>query len=175
MRVVCGWCGVEMEEKDGEGIEGISTGICPECESIAMGNMKEKKMKPKREIDSAMCRERLLSTLTSHVGSHNAIGMAELYQEVFGGIWENRINDTRAIRKLVTDLRAQGVPICSLSDKRDGGYYLAAAGSELTAYLRRSETRALKILMRNSKIQRISLPNYLGQIKMNLEGGDEAA
>lgn len=31
MKIVCAWCGRGMGEKDGEGIEGISHGICEEC------------------------------------------------------------------------------------------------------------------------------------------------
>ena len=44
---------------------------------------------------------------------------------------------------------------------------------------RRSERRALLILHRNAKIKKISLPDYLGQMKLNMEsiggGHDEAA
>ena len=36
--------------------------------------------------------------------------------------------------------------------------------------------RALLILMRNANIKKISLPDYLGQMKLNMEdGGNEAA
>ena len=31
MKIVCAWCGKDMGEKDGEGIEGISHSICEEC------------------------------------------------------------------------------------------------------------------------------------------------
>jgi hypothetical protein len=126
-------------------------------------------MTEKIDTDQVRYRTRVLSLMMNHIGAHNAIGMGELFQEVWGGIWEHRINDTRALRQLITDLRAEGVPICSVSHKSGGGYYLAAAGSELTQYLRRSEVRALKILMRNAKIKNVSLPNYLGQIKLNME------
>jgi len=123
----------------------------------------------KEKQHDLLYRNRLLAVMMNHIGAHNAIGMAELFQEVWGGIWENRINDTRALRQLVTELRFEGVAICSVSYKSGGGYYLAAAGSELVQYLRRTEIRALKILMRNAKIKKVSLPNYLGQIKLNME------
>ncbi len=122
------------------------------------------------EIDTPENRSRMLAELTSHVGEPNAISMAGLYEAVFDRPWEHRINDTRALRRLITAMRAEGVPICSVSTSSGGGYYLAAAGSELANYLRRSERRALLILQRNSKIKRISLPNYLGQLKLNMEG-----
>jgi hypothetical protein len=129
------------------------------------------------EIDTQENRNRTLATLTSHIGELNAIGMAPLYEAVFDRPWEHRINDTRALRRLITILREEGVPICSVATSNGGGYYLAAAGSELANYLRRSERRALLILQRNSRIKKISLPNYLGQIKLNMEtiGDDEAA
>ena len=31
IRVICGWCGKNMGEKDGQGIEGESHGICDNC------------------------------------------------------------------------------------------------------------------------------------------------
>ena len=31
MKIVCAWCGKDMGEKDGKGIEGISHSICPKC------------------------------------------------------------------------------------------------------------------------------------------------
>ncbi|PKN35624.1 MAG: hypothetical protein CVU61_02040 [Deltaproteobacteria bacterium HGW-Deltaproteobacteria-19] len=126
-------------------------------------------------INSSDNRMRLLGKLTEHIGAHNAVGMAELYEAVFGRPWNHKINDTRDLRHLVTILREEGVPICSVSSQSGGGYYLAAAGSELTDYLRRGERRALSILSRNARIKKISLPNYLGQIKLGMEGKHEEA
>lgn len=31
LKVVCAWCGKDLGEKDGEGEEGISHGMCDEC------------------------------------------------------------------------------------------------------------------------------------------------
>ena len=31
MKIVCAWCGKDMGEKDGEGIEGTSHSICQNC------------------------------------------------------------------------------------------------------------------------------------------------
>ena len=133
-------------------------------------------MKDLNDNTSEKYRGRLLATLTGHIGEPNAIGMASLFEAVYGRPWDNKINDTRALRHLVTGLRTEGIPICSVSSQDGGGYYLAAAGSELANYLRRSERRALKILSRNARIKKISLPNYLGQLRMNMEGGrDQAA
>jgi hypothetical protein len=127
------------------------------------------------EIDDAEARQRLLSEMTSHIGEANAISMSALYTVAFDRPWNDKINNTRPLRKLITTLREEGVPICSVSTHTGGGYYLAAAGSELVQYLRRSERRALLILKRNAKIKKISLPNYLGQIKLGMEDAPNEA
>lgn len=31
MKIECAWCGKNMGEKDGEGIEGVSHSVCEEC------------------------------------------------------------------------------------------------------------------------------------------------
>jgi len=113
---------------------------------------------------------RTLSALAAHIGEGNAIGMAELYERVFERPWEHRINDTRQLRRLITTMRDEGTPICSVSTSSGGGYYLAAAGSELIDYLHRGEHRALKILGRNARMRRITLPEYLGQMRLNIQG-----
>lgn len=132
-------------------------------------------MNSKIEVDSSEYRLRLLAELTSHVGEANAIGMPALYQAVFDRPWTDRVNDTRHIRKLITIMRSEGVGIGSTTSN-GGGYYIPAAGSELAAYLRRDKFRALRILRRDAKMLKISLPNYLGQLKIEAEGNtDEAA
>jgi hypothetical protein len=120
----------------------------------------------------------ILAALTTHIGEPNAIGMGELYEQVYGEAWTHRINDTRALRKAITELREEGVPVCSVATSHGGGYYLAAAGSELSGYMRRNERQALRKLMRNAKMKKISLPDYLGQMRLNMEAvgdGKEAA
>jgi len=125
-----------------------------------------------KEKEDALFRARLLTELSRHVGEINAIGMAELFETVFGESWRNRINDTRKLRSLVTLLRREGVPICSVSSRSGGGYYLAAAGSELRGYTERDKRRALGILYRVSLIEKISLPELLGQMRLRMEGSD---
>jgi hypothetical protein len=110
----------------------------------------------------------ILTVLSRHIGKERAIGMAELHEEAFGEPWENRINDTRKLRKIVTLLRKDGVAICSDSSNQGGGYYLASAGSELEHYLGNLRRRALTVLFMESKIRRIGLPELLGQMQMNL-------
>ena len=126
-------------------------------------------MNEKREIDTAENRNRLKSAMFDHVGEVNAISMTALYEAVFERPWNDRINDTRALRHLITALREDGVPICSTSSQHGGGYYIAAAGSEFIDFLRKTERRALLILMRNARMKKVSLPEYLGQLKLDME------
>lgn len=121
-------------------------------------------------VDPAM-KMRALMTLTNHIGALNAIGMGELYESVTGRQWRNRINDTRPIRQIITQLRREGQRICSSPAQNGGGYYLASAASELGDYLRKNKIRALKLLKMNATIEQISLPELLGQLKLQLEEG----
>jgi hypothetical protein len=112
---------------------------------------------------------RIMTELAGHIGALHAIGMAELHQIVTGETWANRINDTRRLRTLISELRFDGVPICSAPKRNGGGYYLASASSEMTGFLRNRESLALKILAMNAKIRKLSLPEYLGQMKLNMD------
>jgi len=122
-----------------------------------------------KELELERQKTRLLVELSGHTGSANAIGMGELYEITYGEPWEHRINDTRKLRTLVTMLRNEGTPICSNAHKNGGGYYLAAAGSELCNYHDRRKSTALKILCMIARQKKIALPEYLGQIRANLE------
>jgi len=112
----------------------------------------------------------VLQILSRHIGRGKAINMAALFQEIFGVAPRNTITGTRRLRKIITRLRAQGVPICSAADMESGGYYLPAAGSEMENYCGRLRNQALKKLAQEAVLRRMALPQLLGQIQMNLEG-----
>jgi 16S rRNA G527 N7-methylase RsmG len=76
---------------------------------------------------------------------------------------------------LINHLRNEGVVICSTPASDNGGYYLAAAGSEAQMYLRRLERRALKMLWKISRIRKVSLPELLGQMRFHMAEKDEEA
>lgn len=118
----------------------------------------------------------VLAELMHHVGEENAIGMGELFKIVFDEEWENRINDTRKLRKVITSLRWDGVPVCSTPLRQGGGYFIARTKSELSEQLDRFKRRGLKPLAMAAKMQKRSLPEYLGQISLNLkEHNNDAA
>ena len=114
---------------------------------------------------------KLMIVLSHHIGEHNIIGAGELYEQVFDKEWNNKINDTRPLRTIVTALRNEGVPIGSRPSSNGGGYWLIGVGSEFADYRDRQKRRALKILARVAKMERKSLPELLGQMKLNLEDG----
>ena len=114
---------------------------------------------------------RLVVELSKHVGKSNAISMVELYKRVFGKEPPDKISGTRQLRQLITKLRKEeGIPICSTTNKEGGGYYLASAGADLEEYCKRLRRRALKALAMEAKLRKMTLPQLLGQIQMNLEG-----
>lgn len=112
---------------------------------------------------------KLAWVLMEHIGEEKAIGMGELYEKVYGKPWRNRINNTRPLRHLITDLRREGKRVCS----NGSGYYLAAVESELEDYLARRRKRALTELGLEAAMRRKSLPELLGQLSLDLGGRED--
>ncbi len=119
-------------------------------------------------------KNRLMKTLYGHVGATKMIGMGELFETVFAEGFNNRINDTRVLRLLITELRKEGIPIVSVVSQTGGGYYIASSASELEAYCSRITTAALKKLKLVAGLKKMGLPALVGEIQMNL-GGENGA
>jgi len=105
---------------------------------------------------------KLLGILTHHVGRAKAISQVALYEEVYNKPCTNRYNTARGLRKLITALRREGIPVCSTTEAVGGGYYLAAAGSELENYCARLRARAMRILRMEATLRQKTLPELLG-------------
>ncbi len=118
--------------------------------------------------DKERLKAKMLLVLTKHIGKSNPIRMADLYREVFGEEPEDNVQTTRVIRRFITELRKEGVPICSSMKSDNGGYYLSNTGSELDDYLRRLRSRALRALTVEAKLRKMTLPQLLGHIQLNL-------
>lgn len=114
-------------------------------------------------------KSRLLQIMMGHVGKSRNISMARLYERVFSRAWDDKINDTRQLRRLITALRSDGVPICSSASHTGGGYFVASAGSELSDYCGQMRSRALGILKRESRLRKMTLPELLGQLAIDVE------
>jgi len=112
---------------------------------------------------------RLLAVLERHYGRENCIGMSELWRKVYHLPCHHRINDTSALRVLIRRLRRQGHPICSVPDKYNPGYYLADGPEELAEFAARHKRRGLTSLAQAAKMLRISMPELLGQLKLEEE------
>jgi len=114
---------------------------------------------------------RLLAILTRHIGIEKAIGMGELYTRVYGKPWLHRINDTRDLRHVITELRNKGVLIGETRSQTGGGYYLARSAHELKMFFDRRKHEAVKKLAMIANMQKIGLPELLGQMQLNLREG----
>lgn len=119
--------------------------------------------------DHQQARTRLLEALTDRVGKNRAVSMSTLVAAVFDQPSAAGVKGARQLRKLITELREAGHPICSVSTSSGGGYFLASAGSELDDYTADQTRRALKILRRVAKMRRESLPRVIARISANLK------
>lgn len=70
----------------------------------------------------------------------------------------------RDLRTLVGQLREQGIAICATPET---GYYMAVTPEELQESCKFLHDRALRSLLLASRMQKISLPDLLGQLKLN--------
>jgi hypothetical protein len=113
-----------------------------------------------------MTREELLMTVLAGHSEEQPIGMAELFEAVFGATPENRINDTWRLRQLLRRLRRAGKHICS-SKK---GYWLGLTPAEIEATARKLESRGLSSLGQAARLRRIGLPELLGQMQLQVSG-----
>jgi hypothetical protein len=123
------------------------------------------------KADLEALKYKLLVTMTRHVGPAHKIGMGELYEKITGESYDNRINGTRVLRRLITELRREGTPIVSDVHATSGGYYLAAAVTDMQNYCSRLRAKALKALALEAKIRNLTLPDLVGQVQMELGAG----
>ena len=127
---------------------------------------------PEKQMEKVMLKTRLLTVLYGHVGRGKMIGMGELFQRVYGEDVANRINDTRRLRAMITELRNEdGVPVISAVAQSEGGYYIASSDSELGDYCDRLKTQALKKLAQVARLKNTGLRSLMGEIQLNLNGG----
>lgn len=125
-------------------------------------------------MDRDQAEARLLKILTHHMGKDKAIDMGELYLQVFGENFMHKINGTRKLRKLISSLRWEGLPIGETRAKSGGGYFLARSATELSGYLSRRKQEALRKLAMVARIQKTSLAELLGQMSLELKGNGDA-
>lgn len=131
-------------------------------------------MSEEKSVSSDRVRARVMETLSRHVGREKAIGMGELYERVYGKPWKHRINDTRELRKVITEMRFDGVLIAEDRSNTGAGYYLGRSEHEVTSFLDRRTQEALKKLKMVAAMKRKTLPEFMGQLSLSLSSDAEA-
>lgn len=105
---------------------------------------------------TTMSPEALLNLLSQHQGRERGISASDLARQA--GIHE------RMLRTLISKLREDGTAICA---RPETGYFLAVTPEELRESCKFLHDRAMHSLLRASRMQNISLPDLLGQLKLN--------
>lgn len=99
----------------------------------------------------------LLNLISRHKGRTNGIHMAALERET--GL------PGRSVRKLISELRKEGVAICG---KPETGYFIAETAGELDEFcIQYLEARAMHSLTLSSRLRKIPLPVLAGQLFLN--------
>jgi serine kinase of HPr protein (carbohydrate metabolism regulator) len=98
----------------------------------------------------------MLNLLAFHQGRERGIKAFDLAQ--VAGVTERKLRD------LVSELREEGIAICATPET---GYYLAVTPEELQESCKFLHDRAMRSLVLASRMQKISLPDLLGQLKLN--------
>ena len=101
-------------------------------------------------------RHDLLAAMRSHIGAHQGASAEQLAH----GLGVN----ARHIRVLVTELRMDGEHICGTPGE---GYFMAETAADVTATCDFLKSRALKSLLLASRMTKISIPDLVGQLKLN--------
>jgi len=99
---------------------------------------------------------RLLNALARHQGRERGIAAHALADAL-------QVNERR-LRRLVSAAREMGVPVCGTPES---GYFIARTADELEETCAFLQHRALHSLRALSRMRRVSLPELLGQLKLN--------
>lgn len=98
----------------------------------------------------------LLNALAAHQGRERGIGARELAAKV--GV------SPRRLRALISLAREEGTAICG---KPASGYFVPVTPEELCESCAFLEHRALTSLRLLSRMKKVSLPDLLGQLRLN--------
>lgn len=107
----------------------------------------------------------LLSVLSAHVGAPNGMTARDLTVAVNQVAAQDLISE-RQLRHLVVDLRMRGHHVCATPDS---GYFMAANDCELLITCRFLFDRGMTGLRQVAAMQKVSLPDLAGQLRIPLE------
>lgn len=100
-------------------------------------------------------KDRLMTVLSRHIGKGHGIGVEALALQVGA--------PTRQVRKLVTELRQDGVAVCGTPTH---GYYIAGTAEELEETCQFLRRRALHSLTLESRLRKVPLADLVGQLHL---------
>ena len=100
-------------------------------------------------------KERLTTVLSRHIGKGRGIRVEALALQV--GVM------ARQVRKLVSELRNDGVAICGTPTH---GYYIAGSAEELEETCQFLRNRALHSLTLESRLRKVPLVDLIGQLHL---------
>jgi hypothetical protein len=106
--------------------------------------------------------EQVLAELSYHRGKSSGIHVRDLLMRITGQLTNAEALE-RSVRKLVTDLRLEGHPICAHPST---GYFMAVTAEELDETCNFLRSRAMSSLKAESRLRRISVAELLGQFKL---------
>ena len=98
----------------------------------------------------------LINSLARHQGAQAGVSAQALAAQL--GL------SPRTLRRLVSDCRAEGMPICGHPST---GYFVANTAAELAQSIAFLEHRALHSLRLLCRMRNVSMPELLGQLKLN--------
>ncbi|MBI3771435.1 MAG: hypothetical protein HY272_01830 [Gammaproteobacteria bacterium] len=121
------------------------------------------------DMDRQVIKERVLDILKQHVGPNNCIKKEALWSSATGDViipWR-RIDQTRPLRSMIEALQRAGEPIAHKSGK-GGGYFYADNPDDLTEEADWHHVRAMSSLRREKALRKITTPELLSQVALEL-------
>jgi hypothetical protein len=107
-------------------------------------------------------RDSVLAALSRHVGHAAGVSVDLLTAEIVGALFADE-GAQRAVRKVVSALREEGVAVCAHPRT---GYYIAETAAELEECCAFLRSRAMHSLTLESRLRKIALGELLGQIRL---------
>jgi len=112
---------------------------------------------------------RVLRAIRCCRGRDNAVSVGRLVLGVFSlftyeGAYATREREVRRIVKHLVEVH--GIPIASCS----AGYYVPVTAEETERACRQYHRAAMSHLKREARLRRVSLPDLLGQMRLEVEG-----
>lgn len=101
-------------------------------------------------------KDQLLALLSHHIGEATGITAEQITLAI--GVPKRRV------RRLVSELRLDGVAICGVPE---AGYFIAESAAELEHTCRFLRARALHSLLLESRLRHVPLPDLIGQLHLH--------